>query len=271
MTETHAGSKRGGLATAVIALVLSALALAVSVFTFVAPIRGQVDARNTAVEAFLDRIVDASTLSQISAGAMTQAGSAANDYVQIMGYIWEGWEYAEGLGGVDDGTYTQIDSGYKVCFPQVDVLTAECQVFDRFQFADGTDTITRFSIDEVPVEKLVNLRSSSVQAGESVPSAHLRGTLFDPTFESKSVVLSIGLNAAESYPVGTTIELSSVRIQDAGEHWLPDPVFELRPTISRYESVRGVLRTSGSANLVYACWTVQPTGTSTCAWMNLSL
>ncbi|MBO0984996.1 hypothetical protein [Rathayibacter sp. SD072] len=255
-----------------LAVIISLAALIVSSIAFIAPLRGAQEAKDASVAAFLDRLVEPSARSTITAGARTEADSAADEYTRLLSQIWEAWEYSEGAGTVEKGSWEKIEDGYSVCFPKLDLLTSGCQKMSDFQFADGSPTIVRFSIDDVPVERLVDrTRSSITTDDESTIDVWSVGVLTDPSFETKTVVLWTSMRDGESHPQGTTYSLSTFDAQNEREEWLEDPAVRLRAPIGRYEAVLGGFRTKAEANLIYSCWLVEPATSPDCVWLNLSL
>jgi hypothetical protein len=270
MTNLAANAKSGRSNAA---LIVSIIAVVVSVAAFAWPLIRQVSSEDAAVRAFLDNITESSSRAQLVAVNRTQADSAASNYAYVLGDIWEAWESSEGRGQIKAGDFHPTnDNKWSVCFPKIDLLPGSCQDFGDFQFEPNTTNITRFSVDDIPVGELVSRKSSSITTSEDVgPRVYKNASLTDPDFKKETIVLWTAMRDGQTFPKDSTYRLDSVVAQTEREIELEKPILRFPSSIARYESVLGAVRTLESANLLYACWTYEPEASEVCNWLNLSL
>lgn len=254
-----------------IAIGIALLAAALSGVAILYPAFTETSERDRAVEDFLDGLVQPSARSALTSVNETQEASSASSYVYLVSKIWEAWEYSEGaVSTADPGTWEREGDGYKVCFPDITMLTSDCQRFAKFKFEENTANIARFSIDSIPVGELVDSDSSSISTQDSVePRVQVVGVLTDPSFDMKTIVLWTSMRSGSTVPVGSTFGLTSMMAENEKEELLADPVFRFQSSISRYEAVLGGVRTEAQTNLIYSCWHFEPAASESCVWLNL--
>lgn len=255
-----------------VAVVVAVAALVVSIAAFATPLIREATEKDAAVRAFLQSVIEPSSRAQLVAVNRTQEDSAANTYAYVLANIWRAWESSEGRGEAEPGKVeARSDGKWSVCFPEIDLLP-DCQIFADFQFEPGTSSITRFSVDDVPVGELVRYRSSEITTIDDLgPEVWLTAALTDPDFEMETLIFWTQMGDGEERDRGSTYRLTSMQVQTEREEWLDDPILRFPTDIARYEAVLGGIRTFEEVNLVYACWTYMPEGTETCNWLNLSL
>jgi hypothetical protein len=264
-----AASGAGKTALAIVALVISAGALGVSAIAYFGPIAQAAQDRDASIRLFLKAITRVGTNAVLEAKTHTVESSSADTYVSVLADIWRSRQ-AGAEDGLKAGHWSKRDDTYDVCFPKGAVIGTGCQTFADFQFGENSTEISRFSIDSLPVDSLAFRQRGSIDTESYSVEVDLTAVLVDPVKHTKTIAFRSSLSQAETYPVGTSFSLQSMRAQNEKEEWLDDPHTVLESSISRYESAWGASRMDQSANLIEACWSV-PSDSSPCGWLNLSL
>lgn len=255
-----------------VAIAIALLAVIVSAAALLLPIAQEDTEQETAIESFLEGIVQPAVRSVMTADNETEPGSEASDYVYLISKVWEAWEYAEGVATEEAGSWQAQGDGYEVCFPKIALLSSDCQHFARFKFEQDTANIKRFSIDTIPVGNLIDTEWSSISTDEKMePQVDIAGVLTDPSFSTKTVIMWTVLRHGYKRSLGSTYGLTSMQAQNEKEEWLEDPEFRFQRRIGRYEAVYGGVRTEAQTNLIYSCWKFRPKTHESCVWLNLSL
>jgi hypothetical protein len=254
------------------AIVLSLVAIIVTVWTAIYPSIATDHTRNDNARGYLELVISAQVHAPLSARSYTRADSDADDFAVVVSNVWKALPYtAAEREKLTAGSVTSLGDGrFDVCFPHLEVefFGGQCVEAARFEFNDQ-NLIQRFTIDDLMVDSVMTPEGSELTkltTGDDDPvDIYAAGTLRDAkTDEQVSVFWLQRHPAANRDEFTATFE--TVTAENASQKEVE--IFESRfpGSLSSRETSYAVIQTTQHAKYLKTCWTGVPNLDEQCEW-----
>lgn len=254
----------------VVALLLSFLAVVVSVGIALWPGAETRSVRANNEQQFLDLVASARGNAALSSRVYTVSGSDADKFAVVIANVWKGEGYSakEQLHMKNGSATPTKNDTFRVCFPKmrVEIFAGRCVIMGHFEF-DNQNLIRRFTVDSLPVESVIHEQTGAVLSKENSGPVDIYayGTIVDPPTNEQVSVFWMQRRATPDRDTYTAT-LDKVIAQDESEADRPILEMHFPDSLKSRQTSYAVIRTSMSSAYLQLCWTGIPATTHACEW-----
>jgi hypothetical protein len=257
---------------ATLGIVLSMVAILISVSSFVYPIVSSEVGRWSMAERYLTALIGVGANTSYSARGLAAEGSQADKYAKTVGVAWEAaLDGKADTSVVTGGQVLGWQGTFEVCFANLDIFNDKCSTYADFEYSE-TNRVSRFTVDGLPVEQVFgsgNYDRPITTTGDTKPNqmqAYDAGRLYDPDGVTKTLMLRI-MRKETSSASGAPLTFVSAEVQDATEAVVEIEAKYFPPVFLFWDDYFAVIRVPAEAEFVHVCWAGMPEAETGCDWV----